>query len=372
MASALISAGEPSGDRAASRVVRRLRQAGVASFGLGGPACDAAGMETCARAEEHSAMGVLDVAARASSVVRSMSVLRREARARRPGVAILVNYTEFNTRLAAALRGMGVRIVWYAAPQVWAWRPRRGRRLARLVDTMAVVLPFEEPLWRAHGVDARYVGHPSLEGLDPAARGAARARLGLAADTAIALLPGSRAHEVRRLLPAMLRAVRPLSPRQPDVRILLSQSLGDPHLRHARMLADREGIAVHEVASEEGAAPLLAAFDVSLCASGTASLEAAVAGAAPVVTYRLDPLSALVARALLRTPHVALPNVLLGRAAFPELLQKAARPGRMAAALAGLLDRSDAARADCAAVREALGAVHEPSRKVAEMACAWL
>jgi len=318
-------------------------------------------------------MGVLDVAARAASVLESLSALRRAARERRPPVAVLVNYTEFNARLAASLRPMGVRIVWYAAPQIWAWRPGRGRRLARLVDAMAVVLPFEEPLWRELGADARYVGHPSLEDAGSPARPNARARLRISGEaTVVALMPGSRPHEVRRLLPPMLDAASRLGARRIEARVLLTESLPASVRESARRMAERAGIAAYDVAATEGAAPLLAAFDAALCASGTASLEAAVANAPPVVTYRLDALSAVVARALIRTPHVALPNVLLGRRAFPELLQRDARPEPMASALERVLDRRDAALASCAAVRAVLGDVHEPSRRVAEMACAWI
>lgn len=375
--SALLVAGEASGDRAAARVAACLHEVGVPTFGLGGAACAGAGVETCARVEEHGAMGMLDVAARASSIVRSMSVLRAAAKARRPRVAILVNYTEFNTRLAAALRPLGARIVWYAAPQIWAWRAGRGRRVARLVDTMAVVLPFEEAMWRGHGVDARYVGHPSLEAAG-ATREHARAALGIAAGaSAVALLPGSRSHEVRRLLPAMLEAAGALHARRDvEAHLMLSDGLDAATRRRAHDAARtaRVPVHVHGVPVADGAAATLRAFDAVLCASGTASLEAAVANAPPVVAYKIDFMSALVARALVRTPHIALPNVLLDRRAFPELLQRRAQGDAMAIEVERLLAGHPraAALADCAAVRAVLGDVHEPSRRVADMACAWL
>jgi lipid-A-disaccharide synthase len=361
-ATVLVVAGEPSGDRAAAKVVLRLAERGARAFGLVGPACESAGAEACARMGA-PALGALDVAARAGSVLRAMHAVRAAVRARRPAVALLVNYSEFNARLLGFLRRRGVRVVWYAAPQIWAWRPRRGRAIARGADAMAVILPFEEALWRARGARARYVGHPSME-VDRLDRASARAELGLAPGArAVAVMPGSRAHEVRRLLPAMLDATSG----GPAARVLLTTAL-DPDTRAwARARADAARVPVWDVAADEGAPRVLAAFDQALCASGTASLECAMAGVPPVVAYRVDPLAALVARRALRTAHVALPNVLLGRRAFPELLQRDARAGAMRDALASLAASSDRAAADCAEVRGVLGAGHAPSCAVAEM-----
>ncbi len=362
--SLLVVAGEPSSDRAAAKVVARL---GARAFGLVGSASEAAGVEPCARVERSAALGLLDVAARAGRIARAMAAVRRAISTRRPRVALLVNYTEFNARLLGLLRRRGVRVVWYAAPQIWAWRASRGEAIARGCDEMAVVLPFEEDLWKARGARARYVGHPSMES-ERASRDDARRELDLAPGArAIAILPGSRPREVRRLLPAMLEAARGR-----DARVLLTTALDDATRAWARARATQANVSVYDVAAEDGALRVLAAFDAALCASGTASLECAMAAVPPVIAYRVDALAAFVARRALRTPHVALPNVLLGRRAFPELLQDDARADRMKEALATLESQGATARDDCASVARILGAGHVPSRAVADMIQPWL
>jgi lipid-A-disaccharide synthase len=359
MSKLLVVCGEPSSDRAAAKVVAQL---GVRAFGLAGPACEAAGVEPLLPPERSAALGVLDVALRAGRIARAMAVARRAISKRRPAAALLVNYTEFNARLLGPLRRVGVRVLWYAAPQIWAWRARRGVAIARACDAMAVVLPFEEALWRDLGANARYVGHPSLE---IARRDRAELRREMRLDgSALAILPGSRPAEVRRLLPAMIEAAS-----NREARVLLTRAL-DAETRawaHERCA----GVPVIETSPAEGAMPVLGAFDVALCASGTASLECALAGVPPVVAYRIDPVAAFVAKRALTTKHVALPNVLLGRRAFPELLQDDARADEMRAEL-GAIERDARAREACEEVRALLGTNHAPSREVAEMLRPWL
>jgi len=163
--SLLVVAGEASGDRAAAQVMMALgptlREQGIGAFGLGGGALAAAGLDLIGDLRTFTAMGVTEVAARAAPIVLSHTRLASEAKRRRPRAALLVNYSEFNTVLARTLHAAGVRVLWYVAPQIWAWRPGRASALRRAVDRMAVILPFEEALWRSHGVDAHYVGHPA-------------------------------------------------------------------------------------------------------------------------------------------------------------------------------------------------------------------
>jgi lipid-A-disaccharide synthase len=352
----LIVAGEASGDRIASLAARALARRGASLFGVGGPACRAAGVSLLADGSRLGAMGLGDVAARlpelASAVVRLLARVRR----RPPRAALLVNATELNQRLGPLLRRLGVRVLWCVAPQVWAWRPRRIDALRGACDRLAVILPFEEALWKRAGYDARYVGHPSLD-VPHLPRNELRNALGIAGGaTAIAVLPGSRAGEVRRLgEPLCAAAARLLRDGAAnDARVIVARGAEPRAAALARAIAARAGIPVIEGDPDHGAATLLGAFDAALCASGTASLEAALAGAAPVVTYRLDRLSFAVARRLVRTPHIALPNVLLGRRAYPELLQDDVTEERVAGAARELLRRRDASRADAAELRAEL------------------
>ncbi len=313
-------------------------------------------------------MGALDVAARGADVMRAMLAVRSAVDERAPRAALLVNYTDFNAALLAFLRRRGVRVLWYAAPQIWAWRAARGDAIAKRIDAMAVILPFEEALWRARGARTRYVGHPAME-VAKLDRRAARAVLGIHDDAhAVAILPGSRPSEVKRLLPAMLDAVdRSL---RKTARVLLTNALDDDTKNFAKARAAGAAVGVHEVDAARGAIEVLSAFDVALTASGTASLECAMCDVPPIVCYKLDALAAFIARRALCTPHVALPNVLLARRAFPELLQENAEANAMKRALETLdLAR---ARADCGEVRRLLGEAHVPSRAVAEMISPWL
>ena len=296
MSELLVVCGEPSSDRAAAKVVARL---GVPAFGLVGPACEAAGVLPLVAPERSAALGVLDVALRAGRIARAMAVVRHAIAKRKPRAALLVNYTEFNARLLGPLRRSGVRVLWYAAPQIWAWRPKRGVAIARGCEAMAVILPFEEALWRERGANAKYVGHPALE-IARRDRAELRRELGLDGP-ALAILPGSRPAEVRRLLPAMLEASWGR-----QARVLLTRAL-DAQTR--AWAEDRSaGVPIIETSADEGAAAVLGAFDVALCASGTASLECALAGVPPVVAYRVDPVAAFVAKRALTTKYVASPE----------------------------------------------------------------
>lgn len=365
-AEVLVVAGEASGDLAAARVVRAL-PAGTRTFGMGGEALRDAGCELVADLRDVTAMGLGGVARRGLHVARAMCALRRAASRRQPSAALLVNYTEFNLRLA---RAVDAPAVLYGAPQIWAWRPARAASIAQAVSRIAVMFPFEEPLWREAGARVTYVGHPATEAhVRP--RDDARRALGLTERAeAIAILPGSRPHEVRRLLGEMLTAFARLRRDRGaiDARVLLAPSLDRTTRRRAEAAAREAGVSTVAVDARDGLAAHLAAFDAALVASGTASLECALCGVPPVVAYRVDRLTALAARALLQTPHVALPNVLLGRRAFAELLQGEATAQRMAREIARVLDAPEAAQRDAASVREMLTlSGPSPSRRVAAL-----
>jgi len=370
--SLLVVAGEASGDRAGAAVLARLP--GVETFGLGGPALASRGMTLVGDLRSSTALGVGEAGMRAWGVLRAWGAVVRAARRRKPRAALLVNYTEFNARLAPQLRDAGVRVLWYGAPQVWAWRKERTASLRRWVDRMAVVLPFEAPIWRAAGVDAHYVGHPALE-TTPLDRDTARRALGMTPYAAtVGVLPGSRPHEVRRLLVPMLDAYESVRADRAsvDARVLVAPSLDDSTRQWLRELCAARRVGTFDVDPHVGAMGVLRAFDTALCASGTASLEAALSRAVPVVAYRVGVTTELAARMLVTVPHVALPNILLGRRAFTELLQRDAQAPRIAQALADALDRRPALVAACDEVEATLGDERTPSMSVARMIAPWL
>ncbi len=370
----LVVAGEASGDRAAAAVLAKLR--GVHAFGMGGGALEREGLELLADLRRATALGVTEVARRAYGVGVAYAKLRAAIRRRRPGAALLVNYTEFNARLAPLLWSAGTRVLWYGAPQIWAWRSSRAEPLRRHLDRLAVMLPFEEPLWRALGVDARYVGHPALEDRrGPEHRVAARELLGMTPFAwAVAILPGSRPHEVRRLLEPMLLGYESVRRDRAsvDARVMLAASLDDRTRLWAKDRAQAHDVETVDVDPRAGIAYALPAFDAALCASGTASLECALARVIPVVCYRVGWATEVGARALLKTPFVALPNILLGRDAFPELLQRNAAASRIADSLAQVLDERVTFLAACTEIEQVLRDHSSPSREVARMLEPWL
>ena len=365
----LVSAGEGSGDAMAAPVVREL---GVAAFGLGGRALAAAGVDLLADLSSLTGMGVGAVVARAPAIARAAHLLLSEAKSRHARAALLVGYSDFNAWLAPRLRSRGVRVLWYAPPQVWAWRPGRAPSLARSVDRMAVVLPFEQALWQAHGVDASYVGHPAFERAAPP-RDAVRQRLGLAPWAEyVAILPGSRPEEIGRHLEPMLDAVALLRADRGalDARVIVASSL-------ARKVADRIGRAATAagVSVVESSAPsVLSAFDAALAASGTVTLECVAAEVPPVIGYRVGPLTELVARRLVSLETIGLPNLVLGEQVFPELLQGRFSAEALAEEAGRLLDdRATFVRA-CRDVRAMVcpdGAT-ESSKHVARLLAPWL
>jgi lipid-A-disaccharide synthase len=338
----LLVSGEASGDRIAAGIARALAPAKVRCFGMGGAASAASGVEIVADIRRSAAMGFTEVATKLPALALTFARISARMRRERPRAGVLVNYTEYNLLVGRRLRRMGVPVMWCVAPQVWAWRPARKAAIAKAVDRMAVILPFEEALWRSAGVDAHYVGHPVLDQAGPT-RSEARARWALGDGPMVALLPGSRAHEARRLAPRMLAAVVELKRSVPRVRARLLAA-GSLDLVTLRWLADearRANVDVLEVDPRDGAMSTLAAFDAALVASGTATLESALAGATPVVVYRVSRLTAVLARRMLRTPHVALPNVILGGAHYPELLQDQAEPRAMARHIEQVLEKRD-------------------------------
>lgn len=364
----LVSAGDASGDAHAADLVAALRRRrpGLRFTGMGGPCLEKAGVEIRVRQEELAVGGLLELLPEAPRIARAWRRMRAAARPPppdpRPDLAVLVDSPGFHLPLARALRREGVPVLWYVAPQVWAWRRGRMRRLARRVDRLAVILPFERALWEGW-VPVRYVGHPRLDAVRREAarlaRGAAREALGLAEDDrVVALFPGSRRGELRRHLPLFLETARALHARDPGLRFLLAWAPSlDPAaagrgLREARLPAR---LRLDPVSGRSLEA--LAACDAALLKPGTATLEAALLARPMVVTGRVHPLSAAVFRRLSRVPWLAMPNLVAGRAVVPELLQEAARPRRLAEALLPLLAGPERERqlAELGAVRDALG-----------------
>ena len=391
----LIVAGELSGDLRGAELaheIRRLRPE-AEIIAVGGPHLRAAGARIVMESEELSVMGLTEGAARAGAILRAWSRLKRlvrgrEAGERPPDLLIPIDFPDFNLRLARVARRAGIKVLYYVSPQVWAWRRYRVRTLARRVDHLAVVFPFEEEIYRGL-CPVTFIGHPAVDtARASASRAALRHELGLTeGERLVALLPGSRRAEVGELLPIMRDALRELGPGLRVVVALASESLrplveeilalpGRPGssestagLSPPLLMAGRNFDVVPEGPGEDGGSsgPLIlagrtfdivAAADVVAVASGSATLEVALLGTPMVVLYRLSRLSFAVARRLVRVPWIAMPNLILDREAVPELVQNEATPERLAAELRAILadpEREGAMRTALGQVREKLG-----------------
>lgn len=326
----LVVAGEASGDQHAAALVEQLKQRrpDLAFYGMGGPRLRAAGVELLYDAREVSVMGITEVLPRLPRILTILRGLARAARERRPALAILVDIPDFNLRLAARLKAQGVPVAYYISPMIWAWRQGRVRTIARRVDRMLCILPFEEDFYRGAGVPARYVGSPVVEQV-PAPGPAAAFRRALGLDPArptLALLPGSRQSELRRLLPTMVEAARQLAADRPGLQVVVPVA---PTLERAEVEASFAGSGLSPVLVDGRAPEAVGASEVAVVASGTAVLEAGLMARPLVVVYRVSWLTGLVGRLLLKVAHVALVNLLARRRLVPELLQEQMTAGRI-------------------------------------------
>ncbi len=344
-----VSAGEPSGDAHAAAVVGALRRRVDADVeALGGPCLEAAGARVLDRMEQYSVVGLFEGLTKLRAHFRLLDRVARAFRDGRYDLAIFVDYPGYHLRAAAAAAKAGIPVLYYIAPQMWAWAPGRVRSLAA-VRRLAVILPFEEAFFRERGVAATFVGHPLRDRPCPPERSDARRSLGLdASRPVLALFPGSRAQEVKRLWPVFREAARRVTARHPDVQVIVAATTRGRY-------PDPGQIRLHY------GDPLLvfAAADAGLCKSGTTTLEAALADMPLVIAYRLNALSSYIASNVMRVRHIGLVNLIAGYEVAPEFLQNAAKPEALARAVEPLLDPTSPEarrqREGLALVRERLG-----------------
>jgi lipid-A-disaccharide synthase len=333
-----LSAGEPSGDLHGARVAEALRRRWPEAelFGLGGDRMAAAGVELLAHVDQLAVMGFVEVVRHLPYFVDLMNTVKRTIADRNPHLVLPIDYPGFNLRLARHARQQGIPVLYYIAPQVWAWHRSRMKQLARNADRLAVILPFETELFRAAGANASFVGHPLLDQPEPIPSREDFLR-GLGVDPArpvLALFPGSRAQEVERQLDMFVGAADAVRARLTDLQPILAESAAVPQGAYARAPFPR---------TRDGWA-LLHHARAALVKSGTSTLQAALSGTPLVVTYRVHPLTFFMARHLVRVPHVGLVNLVAGERIAPELLQNDATPARLAGALLPLLDEGSAER----------------------------
>jgi len=374
-----IVAGEASGDLHAAEVLRELKRLdpAIETFGIGGDLLAREGMRLVHHAREMGIVGFFNVLRHLRMFRRIFDETANEIAREKPDAVLLIDYPGFNLRMARRCKELGIRVVYYISPQLWAWKQGRVKQVARYVDRMIVIFPFEETFYRERGIEAVYVGHPLIEEIGHIGRpGAGSRESGVVAGAAssptpdprpptpavrIALLPGSRKAEVASLLPAMLDAVEILArERSVDAYVVqaptIPRELLDEYVvgRNVRVVAHNNGEAV-------------AAADIALSSSGTATLECAVLGTPVIVMYRLSFANYWLGRMVVTIPHFALINIVAGKKIVPELIQGDVNGQTIADETRRLLEPANYAAVveELAAVRSKLGDAGA-SRRAAE------
>lgn len=349
--------GEPSGDALGASLMAALREqtGGRIRFaGVGGEAMTAEGLESLYPISELAVMGIVEILPHLLQIYRRIREAVAAAEAMAPAAVITIDSPSFTLEVSQRLKGKGMALIHYVAPSVWVWKPWRARQIARFLDHLLTLLPFEPPYFEVHGLAATFVGHPAVEqAARPEAGVAFRERCGIADDAPLlCLLPGSRKGEVTRLLPVFEETVTRLSARYPGLRVLAPTVATVSDAVAAAVGRWPVPVTVVMDAADKRAA--FVACDVALAASGTVAVELAAAGTPVIVAYKVSAMSAMLFRLLSRTRFASVVNLVLDREVQPEHLQEDCTPDRLVDAVGGLLADPSAREAQIAGCREAL------------------
>lgn len=371
----MIVTGEASGDLHGANLIRAARALDpeLSFFGVGGEGMAAAGCEIIIPGKTISVMGIVEVLGHFPTIWRTFQRLKAILQgADRPDLLILIDFPDFNLRLAAVAKALGIPVLYYVSPQVWAWRRGRVKSIAKVVDRLAAILPFEPPLYAGLDIDVEYVGNPLTDQVQISEeRGPFLQRHGIdPASPVIGLFPGSRESELRYNLPTLLATARIVQQEHPQVHFLVpaASTLGTERLRAAIALAGGNDLPLTVVS--ESVYNVANAVDAVLAVSGTVTLQVALVGTPLLLMYRVAPLTYAIARHLIKVPFVGLPNIIAGQEVAQEFVQEAADPQVLGAELNAIL--ADPHHA--AALRQGLKLVKEKigpggcSQRVAQMA----
>lgn len=369
----MIVAGEASGDLHGSYLVRAMKEINpsLSFYGIGGEKMREEGVRLLAESSDLAVMGLIEVFSRLKFILGVLNRLKKSFETERPDLLILIDYPGFNLALAKAAKKKDIRVFYYISPKVWAWRKGRIKTIRRVVDRMALILPFEEDLYRQAGVRATFVGHPLLDEIAvTGTAGEIRDDLGLDAEKrTVALLPGSRESEVRQLLPEMVRAAKILTDRfASSIQFVLpvAHTLV-PELIQG--IVGPSGIPVRLVAGRTY--ETLSVSDAVIVASGTATLETALLVKPMVIVYKVSPLTFFLGKRVIRVKHVGLANIIAGRTVVPELIQQDFTAERVAHEVTRILTDPDVRVRmikDLSEIRKSLGEAGA-SRRAARLAC---
>ena len=326
----LLVAGEVSGDLHGSHLVEAIQSVDpeIQFFGVGGEGLKRVGMELLYPSQSLSVVGITEVFFKLRAILKALQGLKKSLERERPDLVILIDFPDFNLRLAKTAHRRGIPILYYISPQVWAWRPKRIKLIAQLVTKMIVLFPFEVPLYEAAGVDVEWVGHPLLDIVKPTlSKEKAFEQFGLDPNRrTVGLLPGSRIHEIERLLPPLLASAHLLQEEIPDLQFVIPLAPGIPKTILSPWM---KNISVPVKVVEGFTYDVMNLSELLIAASGTVTLEGAILRKPMIIIYKVSLPSSWVARALVRLDHIGLVNLLAEKEIAPELLQRDVNPKRI-------------------------------------------
>lgn len=358
MARILISAGEASGDIHAAAVTAAIKKIDPTAevFGMGGDVLRAAGGEVLFDIKDHGVMGFVEVLKKLPDLFKLRDDFGKLMDERKPDCLITVDYPGFNMKLAKLAHDKGIPVVSYIAPSAWAWHKSRAKKVAKIVDKVACIFPFEYDVYKEAGAKVEFVGHPLVDIVKPSmsvedAEAFAGKREG---HKLILLMPGSRLMEIEKMLPTLLAAAKLIKKQLPEVDFVMPRAGTIPK----SMLEEKIKVSGVDVKITEGNNyDLFSVADLALATSGTVTLEAALCGLGSVIVYRTNPLTYLIAKMVVSIPYIGLPNIVAGRSVVPELIQNDFTPEKVAQEALHLLEseRNCQLKRDLAYVKERLG-----------------
>ncbi len=392
----VIIAGEASGDLHGSKLVMAMRRKNKDLFfcGIGGQALKDAGVRILVDASQLAVVGITEVFSRLPNLFKGMTLAKKLLKSLHPDLLILIDFPDFNLHIAATAKKLGIPVLYYISPQIWAWRPGRVKKISRLVNHMAVILPFEENFYKKHKVPVTFVGHPLLDinfkthncdqirssCLSKSTKGIETLNTARAGEQAefkkenkdfhiIGLLPGSREGEIKRHLPIMLDAARNLAERIRKIKFIISIAPAVERKYVEELIGQRESSAVFELACN-GVKKVFKRCELVVAASGTVTLEAAISGTPMIIIYKVSPVSYWLGRALIRVKNIGLVNLIADKNIVPELLQDKASPENIADTAFNMLSNAqhlEKLKNDLLDIRDTLGGPGA-SERVADIA----
>ncbi len=365
----MIIAGETSGDLHGAKIVNAMqkRNKGLFFFGVGGRALKKAGVNVLVDASEISVVGITEVFSKIPGILKGLKVVKNTLKTMRPDLLILIDFPDFNLHVAATANKIGIPVLYYISPQIWAWRLGRVKKIGELVDHMAVILPFEEDFYKEQNIPVTFVGHPLLE--DRLLPKEAVVNKWPEDRLVIGLLPGSRYGEIARHLPVMLDAARILFEKIKSIRFIISLA-PDVEEKHVEEIVKKyKGAADFEI-SAGNVRKIFEQSKIVVAASGTVTLESAISGTPMVIIYKVSPVSYWLGKAMIRVKNIGLVNLLAGKEIVPELIQKEASSNRIADTVFKMLNDPTALKRishELLAIRDKLGGPGA-SERVADIA----